>query len=234
MEFEIKENVVGNIKYTVIANTVMGFGKIENQDSLAVYTDEHQCIAVIADGLGSATYSKEGSSKIVNVAVDILRESPISEDIALEILKRWKTSLSGNLNLYDTTLKFVKITKGFIEYGGVGDGWIAINSDDEFISLCAQNTFSNQTDSILSFDLKNKFVIRKIENINVKNMLISTDGFSEDMDKEHGKEFLNEVYKQIEIDKQAFDEDIKNTLENWPVESNKDDKTVIFIQAKEV
>ena len=40
MEFEIKENNIGNIKYTVIANTVMGFGKIENQDSLAIYTDE--------------------------------------------------------------------------------------------------------------------------------------------------------------------------------------------------
>ena len=233
MEFQIKENNIGNIKYTVIANTVMGFGKIENQDSLAIYTDEYQCIVVIADGLGSATYSKEGSSKIVNIAVEILKESSMNENIALEILKRWKAGLSGNLNLYDTTLKFIKITEKCIEYGGVGDGWIAINTDDEFISLCAQNTFSNQTDSILSFDLKNKFVINKIENINVKNMLISTDGFSEDMDKEHGKEFLDDVYKQIEIDQHAFDEDIKNTLENWPVESNKDDKTVIFIQAKE-
>lgn len=234
MEFEIKENTIGNIKYTIIANTVMGFNKIENQDSFDVYADAQQCIVVIADGLGSATYSKEGSSKIVKIAVDVLKELPINEEFALEILKRWKTGLSGNLNLYDTTLKFIKITEKSIEYGGIGDGWIAINANEEFISLCAQNTFSNQTDSILSFDLKNKFVINRMENIDVKNMLISTDGFSEDMDKAHGKEFLNDVYKQIEIDLQAFDEDIKNTLENWPVESNKDDKTVIFIQAKEV
>ena len=52
--------------YTIISCSVMGEGKIENQDSFEIYHDENQIIVVVADGLGSAIYSKEGSSKIVS------------------------------------------------------------------------------------------------------------------------------------------------------------------------
>ena len=67
---------LGNSCYSVVSCSVMGEGKIENQDSLKIYHDENQIIIVVADGLGSAIYSKEGSSKIVSIATkEIIRNS---------------------------------------------------------------------------------------------------------------------------------------------------------------
>ena len=64
-------------------------------------------------------------------------------------------------------------------------------------------------------------------------MLIATDGFSEDIEKDNSKAFLTDIYTQISKDFDAFEEEIKNTLNNWPVKSNKDDKTAVFIQRME-
>lgn len=233
MNFRKDDIKIGNSKYSIIACSVMGEGKLENQDSYDYYYDENQIIIVVADGLGSATFSKEGSSKIVKLLIDVIKEKTDKNQIPLELFNRWKTTLSGNLNLYDTTVKFIHIKEDVINYGGVGDGWIAINKENGFVSLCASNTFSNQTDSILSFDLKNKFVFKEIEVVYTKNLLISTDGFSEDIDKESGKLFMDDAYNQVKNEKKAFEEDIKSTLRNWPIESNKDDKTVIFIHKEE-
>ena len=223
--------IVNSKKYQVVAYSVMGGGKLENQDSFNVYADGSQLIVVVADGLGSATFSKEGSSKIVDITTKILSADTNDESIALTILKEWKSAVGGNLNLYDTTVKFVKIKDEEITYGGIGDGWIAINLNGEFISLCADNIFSNQTDSILSFNLKDKFLIKRNKKP-IKNLLISTDGFSEDMDKENGNKFLDDVYLQIREQPNIFFEELKKTLEHWPVESNRDDKTVVFIQER--
>lgn len=119
-------------------------------------------------------------------------------------------------------------------YGGIGDGWIALNYNKDFISMTTDNTFSNQTDSILSFDLKNKFSVLKASENELLNMIIATDGFSEDIEKDSGKQFLDDIYNQIAKDHNEFKEDIMNTMTNWPIKSNKDDKTVVFLQREEV
>lgn len=233
MDFRKETVKIGDQTYSVIACSVMGGGKIENQDSYEIYYDDNQLIVAVADGLGSAVYSKEGSSKIVKLLIDVLKEEVEDPRIPFELLQRWKIAVNGNLNLYDTTIKFVWIKNGLIKYGGVGDGWITINTKSELISLCASNTFSNQTDSILSFDLKSKFINKETEVKHVLNLLISTDGFSEDIEKKNGKALLDDIYEQINRDRVSFEKDIVSTLENWPVESNKDDKTVVFIQREE-
>lgn len=233
MDFRKETVKIGDQTYSVIACSVMGGGKIENQDSYEIYYDDNQLIVAVADGLGSAVYSKEGSSKIVKLLIDVLKEEVEDPRIPFELLQRWKIAVNGNLNLYDTTIKFVWIKNGLIKYGGVGDGWITINTKSELISLCASNTFSNQTDSILSFDLKSKFINKETEVKHVLNLLISTDGFSEDIEKKNGKALLDDIYEQINRDSVSFEKDIVSTLENWPVESNKDDKTVVFIQREE-
>lgn len=221
---------LGDNSYTIICCSVMGEGKFENQDSFKIYYDENQIIIVVADGLGSAIYSKEGSQKIVSVASCILANNNDLSEVPREMQMKWKDGLEGNLNLYDTTIKFIKITKANTFYGGVGDGWIALNTTEGFVEMTASNSFSNQTDTILSFDLKNKFFINNVATESVKTALISTDGFSEDIEKDDGEQFLSAVSEQILIDSEAFKEEIQETLSHWPVETNKDDKTVVFIE----
>ena len=233
MANESKKYKIGNYTFSVLPFTIMGNGKIENQDSYKIYFDDEQLIVVVADGLGSAAYSKEGSNKIVEVATEVLAETNDYDCVPSLILQKWKDGIVGNLNQYDTTIKFIKIKSEKIVFGGVGDGWIAINNKDDFISLTADNTFSNQTDSILSFDLSKKFVIGEAELISEFDALISTDGFSEDMDKPNGDEMLRQIHDEVILDETKFINEMSETLENWPVETNKDDKTVVFIVCKE-
>jgi hypothetical protein len=233
MDFRKESVKIGNNTYTIIACSVMGVGKIENQDSYGIYYDENQLIVAVADGLGSAVYSKEGSSLIVKLLIDILKKGVEDSKLPSELLQQWKIAVNGKLNFYDTTIKFIWIKNGLFNYGGVGDGWIAINTNKDLISLSSSNTFSNQTDSILSFDLTSKFINRKIDEKQVLNALISTDGFSEDIEKENGKAFMDEIHDQNNKDAVSFEKDIYNTLENWPIKSNVDDKTVVFIQREE-
>ncbi len=233
MIFETKKVKLSSKNISVYAFSVMGEGKIENQDSFKIYSDENQVIIVVADGLGSAAYSKEGSQRITEVAIEILSNTDDFNGVYLNILNEWKKELEGNINQYDTTLKFLKIKNDMIVYGGVGDGWISIKSDKGLVNMVAENTFSNQTDSILSFNLKEKFSVNEYELGDNLVGLVSTDGFSEDMDKDNSFGLLDGIDKELASNEESFIEDTKNTLLNWPVETNRDDKTVVIFKIEE-
>lgn len=233
MIFETKKVKLSSKNISVYAFSVMGEGKIENQDSFKIYSDENQVIIVVADGLGSAAYSKEGSQRITEVSIEILSNTDDFNGVYLNILNEWKKELEGNINQYDTTLKFLKIKNDMIVYGGVGDGWISIKSDKGLVNMVAENTFSNQTDSILSFNLKEKFSANEYELSDNLVGLVSTDGFSEDMDKDNGFGLLDGIDKELASNEESFIEDTKNTLLNWPVETNRDDKTVVIFKIEE-
>ena len=233
MIFETKKVKLSSKNIFVYAFSVMGEGKIENQDSFKIYSDENQVIIVVADGLGSAAYSKEGSQRITEVAIEILSNTDDFNGVYLNILNEWKKELEGNINQYDTTLKFLKIKNDMIVYGGVGDGWISIKSDKGLVNMVAENTFSNQTDSILSFNLKEKFSVNEYELSDNLVGLVSTDGFSEDMDKDNSFGLLDGIDKELASNEESFIEDTKNTLLNWPVETNRDDKTVVIFKIEE-
>ena len=64
-------------------------------------------------------------------------------------------------------------------------------------------------------------------------MLIATDGFSEDIEKDNGKAFMDDLFESFCKDENSFENEMKETLINWPVETNKDDKTVIFVHREE-
>ena len=233
MIFETKKVKLSSKNISVYAFSVIGEGKIENQDSFQIYSDENQVIIVVADGLGSAAYSKEGSQRITEVAIEILSNTDDYSSIYLNILNEWKKELEGNINQYDTTLKFLKIINDKIIYGGVGDGWISIKSDKGLVNMIAENAFSNQTDSILSFNLKEKFTVNEYGLSDNLVGLVSTDGFSEDMDKDNSIGLLDGIDKELASNEESFIEDTKNTLLNWPVETNRDDKTVVIFKIEE-
>ena len=233
MIFETKKVKLPSKNISVYAFSVMGEGKIENQDSFKIYSDENQVIIIVADGLGSAAYSKEGSQRITEVAIEILSNTDDFNGVYLNILNEWKKELVGNINQYDTTLKFLKIKNDMIVYGGVGDGWISIKSDKGLVNMVDENTFSNQTDSILSFNLKEKFSVNEYELSDNLVGLVSTDGFSEDMDKDNSFGLLDGIDKELASNEESFIEDTKNTLLNWPVETNRDDKTVVIFKIEE-
>lgn len=217
----------------VIGVSVIGKKKIENQDSFLLSSDKASFAITVADGLGSAPFSKEGAIKICNLCQNMLL-SNVDNNAILKLKEKWKESVKSDFDKYDTTIKFLKISGDEVLFGGVGDGWICLSSGKDTVSLEAPHTFSNQTDSILSIDLLSKFSIKKASITGEFVGLIATDGFSEDIDKKNAAEFLNEIKTNVSNDINDFAEEMENSLKNWPVETNCDDKTVVFIVRKEI
>ena len=220
--------ILKNCVAHIVGCSVMGNGKIENQDSVEIRQTNDSLIVVVADGLGSAAYSKEGSEKVVKIAADILAQK-CYENLSEKILSLWKENLQGNIIQYDTTIKFIQITNEKIIVGGVGDGWIALKNNNDIKSFVVENSFSNQTDSILSIGLDKKFWIKEFDSKEYDTMIIATDGFSEDINKEDTFEFLKQAENEIKDDIGIFATDLEETLSNWPVQTNRDDKTVVFV-----
>lgn len=220
--------ILKNCVAYVVGCSVMGNGKIENQDSVEIRQTNDSLIIVVADGLGSAAYSKEGSEKAVKITADILAQKNY-ENLSEKILSLWKENLQGHINQYDTTIKFIQITNEKIIVGGVGDGWIALKNNSDVKSFVVENSFSNQTDSILSIGLDKKFWIQEFNSNKYNTMIIATDGFSEDINKEEAFEFLKQAENEIKTNMENFATDLEETLINWPVQTNRDDKTVVFV-----
>ncbi len=228
----MKENSkveINNQMYEICAVSVKGEGKLENQDSYSIKYNDNTLVLVIADGLGSAPFSKEGSSKIVDICSNYLLRNNIDDNFFDNIISIWKKSVKSNFNLYDTTIRFIHINNESLTYGSIGDGWTLIDRD-EVISVEANNVFSNQTDTIMSFNAKEKLLINKIDVNRFNTLLLSTDGFSEDIEKSSSKQFINKIVEDMNFDLNLFTNNLEDNILNWPVKSNKDDKTVIILK----
>lgn len=229
----IKEFVIGGYRYNVVGVSIIGKKKIENQDSFLIDADKVSLNVVVADGLGSAPFSKEGADHICRLCAEALKNK-LDSDAILKLKEDWKLSVMSDYEKYDTTVKFLRFTDKEITFGGVGDGWICIKNNGNIDSYEQPHTFSNQTDSILSIDLISKFLSKDFEAGKEVVALISTDGFSEDIDKNNLSELLNDIENGISDDVYSFAEEMENALKNWPVETNCDDKTVVFVLRKEI
>lgn len=216
--------------YVLVADSIKGPGKLENQDSFVIRTNCDSIIVVVADGLGSAKYAADGSKMAAEAAAEILSQSNTSGKLAEDIFREWATKIAGSPNLFDTTCKFVKITAEEVLFGGVGDGWIAINTDDGFTDLKAASEFTNRTDGLSSPDLHSVFKICSIKTKRIRSLLIATDGFSEDFQKDKGSQLLESASNQIDSNPNEFLASLENLMENWPLDTNGDDKTVVFLR----
>jgi serine/threonine protein phosphatase PrpC len=219
--------------YSQIGFSIKGEGKEENQDRFQFFHNDECAIVVVADGLGSAIYSSHGAELICKIAIDILRQTEPVSGIAIKIRNKWLEKLQHKPVACDTTLKFVKIERKKALIGGIGDGWIAFLSGEEYISIVSENSFANQTDTIMSSDLTSKFLVKEINlNDECGLFLIATDGFSEDIDKSRGQQFLESIDASLKTDAHDFCGNLEKTLDNWPVKTSADDKTVVLLQRK--
>ena len=220
---------IGNDSYLVVADSVKGQGKIENQDSYKVLFQDETLVIALADGLGSASFSKEGADKAVSIATQMLLHEKKLGSVSALLFSEWKDGLSGELSLYDTTLKFLKLTPESLFAGGVGDGIIALRNKGTIEHFSPEHTFSNQTDSLLSFDLKGKFLIYSFPAHDIDFALLTTDGISEDLDLSQLEDFVKESSNSILQNAEGFEKEFHDLLNNWPIKTNQDDKTGIFV-----
>ncbi len=221
---------INNYRISVLGLSVQGKGKPDNQDAFAFVNTDDVIVVAVADGLGSAIKSKIGAEIICNV----LTEELTLRDIDFkQIRSDWQSRIDGNHLAHDTTFRRVHISKDGISIAGIGDGWAAVMVGEDCNSFEQQGLFGNQTDSIMSANAETRYQQETIEfDNNDFFVIISTDGFSEDIEKTDYKAFLKEMAKKLDVDMVRFEHDISNLLTDWPIETNHDDKTVVFIRGK--
>ena len=188
-------------KYTIIAVSVKGDYHNINQDSYLIEAIGMNFCVSVADGLGSAIKSDVGSKAACQTVPDLLLHDNPLANIG-EIIAKWKKSLCGNINAYDTTLKFFSLIDGKIRIGKIGDGCVCTLIDGEYEELDNETKFLNHTDSLLSYDPEKSYKEIEHSQCNECTILLATDGFSEDMVSEKRCEFLKECSFDIDTNPQ--------------------------------
>lgn len=223
---------LGDHDYQIIGCTAEGSSDKINQDSFGYFCDGCCLIIVVADGLGSASFSHIGSRNMVESVFSVM-SNPEPGKTWERIYKVWLSSIGSNPEQCDTTCKFVCIRDEIVIIGSIGDGWLGMIGASGYYELENNNTFTNRTESICSQNLEEKVRLFECDLQDIQAIGMSTDGFSEDLDRISRSEFLSDITRTMADDLSATYNEIRSALENWPVPSNKDDKTLILVRKVE-
>jgi len=215
--------------YLLVGYSVQGNEKDQNQDSLFYMMDSQSIVICIADGLGSATFSKEGAEFASKIMAELLLNNDDLNDIHMAFLEKWKTKVGDRYELYDSTIRFVKIKTNQISYGGIGDGWTGIKCNNSYVHWTYDHTFINQTDSIMTLGYIEKFINRTIVTDDFQRCILATDGFSEDIEESMRDNLIEKMGDLALKNSLDFMNQLEIQMKNWPIESNQDDKTVVLI-----
>lgn len=219
---------IGNTEFISAACSVKGKDKTFNQDAFRIEACTDIIICTLADGLGSAINSEIGAEAVCRIACELIGENGITENFPVILKRRWAESLSYKPISCDTTFKFFVITPQEIIYGGIGDGWVIGIADGAFFEYKASGSFSNQTCSMMSAGYADHFEIFRKPYRTIQGLSLATDGFSEDIDGEAVQPFLRDALRELKEDSNRFVSEIEQNMEDWPVVSNQDDKTIIL------
>ena len=228
-EYIIKDLVFNDEKFVFIGFSNKGFEKNENQDRFLIRHDNKSVNICVADGLGSSKMSHIGAEQAVKTMSDVLQNSIGLDQLSFTFKQAWKENFSNEINMYDTTIRFFQLTSESINYGGIGDGVTLIKHDDFYIKDHNNNSFTNQTESVNSPTYSQEFKKYSIPYYNLQAVMIATDGISEDIEEDQLENMLNIIINQILSDEDRFIKHMVQLIDSWPVKTNHDDKTVVFL-----
>lgn len=213
--------------------------KQDNQDSVVFEQVGDAWYLVVADGVSSAAYAKEGAQ----VAVCVIRKlcEKLSSDrnlaknideIKLDIVRSWKEIIGSDWDEYATTLNFSIYSDHMLLIGQIGDGLIVADIDGNPLIMTDQGEFySTETDALAEYVKKSSFTIRAVE-ANAIRIYMASDGIG----KEINEELRYEMIKYF--DKMMLNEDtmIEDEFDSWIIglnERNGDDKSIGFVSWEE-
>jgi hypothetical protein len=183
--------------WQVISASVQGTSHVRNetpcQDSHGYFQLENCIIAAVADGLGSAAKSDEGSKLAVDTALNVLKHAlivlPANEkdwekilshafDESRSSLEKLSESSGLPLREYGTTLILAAITPDWVVTGHIGDGAVVAfldNGEMETMSEPLRGEYANEVAPLTSQNALN-LVRYSARQISVKAIALLSDG----------------------------------------------------------
>lgn len=221
--------------FSSIKTSIKG-DKPVNQDAILTYEDDTLIVLALADGLGSAPCSDEGSkaicrSVVKNVRMSILTSSPLS---GTNIVNYWDAMLRmKGLNPQDclTTSSFVLINKKDkkVTAAQIGDSQIYLIPDGRFIDNAKEKDFANITECIGPGNSV-KYSVTGHHFEDSIRVLIASDGICDELEPNTipaMTDYLAERYSAMPKGKRnlALSGEVRRSF----YKRNSDDKSMIFL-----
>lgn len=206
-----------------------------NQDYFKILKTKYGIAMSVCDGVGSNKYSQFGSkaaSKAVNKVFKRYHRGKVTKESVGEQIEHYYKKYVRRKYRHEasTTCLFAYVfSNNEIIIGQAGDGVILIKLDERFV------VFQNKTDDFMNevsaLSCNREYHHWKIKNLKFNptvnhklELLLSTDGISEDIIPEKREQFFDHF---INLSSSGSESKLKETLENWSVPGSIDDKTVI-------
>jgi serine/threonine protein phosphatase PrpC len=222
---------------------IKGPEKKELQDALGIINQKHFSLLVVADGLGSAKHSEFGAKKAVEAVQKAVFEWRKLEKkevkVLIQLVHFYWNLLIGDSDFEKkecaTTCLFAYMNKenntGILSQ--LGDGLVLLKTKEETIFLKSTDDY-NFTKSLGSSKSYNDWNIRQIDfDRNDFNLLLTTDGVSEDLVKNKEDEFAEKLVEtMIKMQRNKRNGYLHQLLKNWPTKYHTDDKTICIAWEK--
>jgi hypothetical protein len=221
--------------------------QLPNQDSFAYFHSEQIVAIAVADGLGSAIHSEEGSGYATHLAVQLLitylyhHESasphiPNIQSLRQNIIDRWQKQFGQTRADYDTTLLFIGLTPTLCVMGQIGDGLILYRYSDP-LRACgvfqqAQKEYLNKPESSLAQPDALEYLRVQEYSMSPENdysaILLMTDGVADDL-SDHDL-YSKELIRMLsEVPAHRWNSILNEHLTEWPTPGHYDDKTLALL-----
>lgn len=219
---------------------------LPNQDAYACFKSDQLVAFAVADGLGSAKFSEQGSGYATHLAVIRLinylywRENDARNISDVQHLKKiivsdWKNKFNNSMSDYDTTLLFVGLTPKFCVIGQIGDGLILYQnskSSDQYVKFSpTQKDYLNtpgatlaQPDALEKFQVE-EYLVTPGNSYNA--FLLTTDGVADDLSD--AEKYFNDLKRELlQYSPKQWTARLREHLTNWQTPGHYDDKTLII------
>lgn len=214
-----------------------------NQDAFGYFHSDRLIAVAVADGLGSAAHSDEGSEAAVQIAirriVDFLscREPrpEFSAQLRSAIVDEWRSRFEGRCREYATTLLFFGCKPSCYLIGKIGDGMLSVRyrrpSKEPLSFNDTERAFLTETYSLVSDSIEAKFLIEVVNcrpEVDLESVALASDGVSDDLNdpNRYVSDVLARLHERKRTARNAF---VDNHLAEWPTEAHYDDKTLLLL-----
>ena len=216
--------------------------QIPNQDAILCKRYEHGVIVAVADGVGSDEYSHVGSKAAVfavHSAFEKLQMGLIdSTKIAESIMESYVTAIDKayQAQAATTCIYMAFIYERGLYLGQVGDGICcgAINNEN-FVLQTKDDEFTNVVKPLSAVNCRSEWTEAFVpaDKLNSINVMISTDGVSEDILPSKECDFTKFIIDKLHpISSEKRDKYLQSLLKNWSTPQSIDDKTFCFYSWK--
>lgn len=210
---------------------------LSNQDAFLVDNQKFYTLAIVCDGLGSKKHSRTASRRLCRiirkeVKIRFKQKALNPTDFIKTVQKKFcKKIWPFKLKDCDTTCLISLISSKNVILFQVGDGLNAVKFDSNLVKCHTdEKDFTNETKSFgksRMMDWHFKSLIK--EEGKKYEILMCTDGISEDIIEDTLPDFIYEVCKNA-VGKAKNNPLLKKILKEWPNKYSKDDKTIVVVK----